>query len=209
MTEPLPESNSLAPIETESAELVRDSDAMKKGQGLKLLGIALAGCAVIALGVFALGNLEDRQAFVDAGTQVARMHDTQFERFWNCALVNMNQALIKSADDLAFQLDKRAEHFGKPYAATLEKCSESLSAMERDLTTLSTPDALRKSTQGMALATGDMRHALQALIGFLRTSGSPYDASAAKPYFDKLTQSWSKYGQAHTTFTDDLRGHLQ
>ena len=70
-------------------------------------------------------------AEVDAGTHVARLHDTQYERFWNCALVNMNQNQIKSADDLEFQLDKRAAHFGKPYAATLDKCGEDLAAMER------------------------------------------------------------------------------
>lgn len=203
------ESNSLVPVETTAAELDRDSAAMKKGQGLKLIGIAVGALAAIAVGVFALGNLEDRQAFIDAGTHVARLHDTQYERFWNCALVNMNQAQIKSADDLEFQLDKRAAHFGKPYATTLDKCGEDLAAMERELATLSEPDALHKTTEALEKATADERHALQGLTDYLRASGTPYDASATKPYLEKLVHSWSAYGQVHTAFTDELRGHLQ
>lgn len=203
------ESNSLVPVETAAAELDRDSTAMKKGQGLKLIGYAVGAVAAIAIGIFALGNLEDRQAFIDAGTHVARLHDTQYERFWNCALVNMNQAQIKSADDLEFQLDKRAAHFGKPYAATLDKCAGDLAAMERELATLSEPDALHKTTEALEKATADVRHALQGLTDYLRTSGASYDPTGAKPYLEKLAKSWSAYGQVHTAFTDELRGHLQ
>jgi hypothetical protein len=207
--DPDAESNSLIPVEAAAAEFDRDSDAMKKGQRLKLIGIAVAGVAVLAVGIFALGHLENRQAFVDAGTHVARLHDTQYERFWNCALVNMNQSQIKSADDLEFQLDKRAAHFGKPYATTLDKCAEDLASMERELATLSTPDALHEKSAALEKATADVRHALQGVTGYLRQSGTPYDASAAKPYLTKLAQSWSTYAQVHTAFTDELRDHLQ
>jgi hypothetical protein len=203
------ESNSLVPVETAAAELDRDSQAMKKGQGLKLIGIALGALAVLAVGIFALGNLEDRQAFIDAGTHVARLHDTQYERFWNCALVNMNQSQIKSADDLEFQLDKRAAHFGKAYATTLDKCADDLAAMERELATLSAPDAMHETTEALEKATADVRHSLQGLTGYLRASATPYDADAAKPYLEKLAHSWSAYGAVHSAFTDELRGHLQ
>lgn len=202
-----PNSNSLVPVETD-ASLNEAVDSMDKGSGLKLVGFAVGLAAVIAVAVAVLGNLDNRQAFVDAGARVAALKEDRFEAFLNCALVNMNQSQIKSADDLEFQLDKRAQHFGKPYAATLQKCAANLDTLERELATLAVPDPLKQQTKAMEKAAGEMRHALQNFVATSASGGPQYDAAASKPALSTLAKSWQRFAQSHTAFTDALRKHL-
>lgn len=200
--------NSLTPIETEGAALEGEAARMNKGNGLRLVGITAGAAALIAVVIGVLGNLDNRQAYIDAGSRVAGLHEGGFEGFWNCVLVNMNQAQLKSPDDLEFQLEKRAEHFGHAYAAQLKKCGASLDSLERDLATLSVPESLRTQTKGMEQAAGAMRHSMQDLIASLDEHPKQFDAAAARPAIARIAQTWQKYRQSHTAFTDALRGHL-
>src|SRR5262245_28482516 len=99
--------HSLSPIETESELREAETLNLNKGNGLRLAGFAAGAAALVAVVVAVLGNLDNRQSYVDAGARVAALHES-FENFWNCALVGMNQSQIKSVDDLQFQIDKRA-----------------------------------------------------------------------------------------------------
>jgi hypothetical protein len=202
-----PNSNSLQPQETDRV-LAGEVDALSKGSGLRLVWLGLGVAAVVAVAVAVLGNLDNRQAFVDAGAKVAALNEGHFEAFWNCALINMNQAQIKSADDLQFQLQRRAEHFGRPYAGTLQTCGASLDSLERELSTLSVPEPLRSATHAMEKATADQRHALQDFVATVSAGGPQYQPGAAKPALAKLAQGWQAFGKAHTAFTDALRERL-
>jgi hypothetical protein len=209
MTEPESSSSntSLRPVETD-ATLFQEADSMQKGSGLKLIGLAVGALAVIGVGVAVIGNLDNRQGFVDAGARVAALNETGFEAFWNCALVNMNQAQLKSSEDLEFQLEKRAEHFGHAYVGTLKKCGASLDTLERDLTTLNIPSPLRPQLQAMEKAAGDMRHALQDYAATASAPGAPYDPSASKPALGKLAQGWQAFKQSNSAFTEALHKHI-
>lgn len=200
--------HSLTPIETESATLFAEAERLNKGKGRVLVAVTVGAAAVIAVLIAVLGNLDNRQAYVDAGQHVATLHETGFEGFWNCVLVNMNQAQIKSADDLEFQLDKRAEHFGHAFAGQLRKCSPSLDSLERDYATLSVPEVLRAPLHELERSSGAMRHALQDLLATLDEHKEQYSSEVAKPLLMKLAESWQQYQRAHTTFTSALREHL-
>jgi hypothetical protein len=203
-----PRSSSLTPVETENAGVYTEAGAMNKGNGLKLAAVGAGAVALIAVGVAVLGNLDSRQAYVDAGSRVAALHESGFEGFWNCVLVNMNQAQIKSPDDLEFQIDKRAEHFGHAYAGQFQKCAKGLDSLERDLTTLSVPESLRASTHALEQSAGALRHAMQDFVAVLDEHPAQYSSEAAKPSIAKLASAWQQYKQSHTAFTDALRGHL-
>lgn len=203
-----PNKSSLAPIETQSTASDGDTVGMNKGNGLRLVAFAGGAAALIAVVVAVLGNLDNRQSYIDAGSRVAALHESGFEGFWNCALVNMNQSQIKSSEDLEFQLDKRAQHFGHAYAAQIKKCASSLDTLERDLATLSIPESLRPQTHAMEQAAGAMRHAMQDLVANLDEHKDQYSSDAARPWIAKLALSSQQYKQSHTTFTDALRGHL-
>jgi hypothetical protein len=181
---------------------------MNKGNGLRLVGFTAGAAALIAVVVGVLGNLDNRQSYIDAGSRVAALHEGGFEGFWNCALVNMNQAQIKSSEDLEFQLDKRAQHFGHAYAAQLKKCGANLDSLERDLGTVSVPESLRPQTHAMEQTAGALRHAMQDLVANLDEHKEQYSSDAARPWIAKLASSSQKYKQSHTVFTDALRGHL-
>ncbi|MFI5306857.1 MAG: hypothetical protein ACHQ53_05885 [Polyangiales bacterium] len=209
MTEPESSSSntSLRPVETD-ASLFKEADSLQKGSGLKLIGFVVGALAVIGLGIAVVGNLDSRQGFVDAGARVAALNETGFEAFWNCALVNMNQTQLKSSEDLEFQLEKRAQHFGHPYVATLTRCGASLDTLERDLTTLSVPAPLQPQLQALAKAAGDLRHALQDYAATASPAGAPYDPNAGKPALTKLSQTWQAFKQSNSAFTEALRKHI-
>jgi hypothetical protein len=200
--------SSLTPIEMEGSAFDAEAAVMNKGRGLKLVGFIAGAAALVAVGIAVLGNLDNRQSYVDAGGRVAALHENGFEGFWNCVLVNMNQSQLKSAEDLEFQIDKRASHFGHAYAAQLRKCGTSLDSLERDLGTLSVPESLRPQTQALEQAAGALRHAVQDLIAGLDEHRTEYSADAAKPSITKVAQGWQRYKQSHTAFTDALREHL-
>jgi hypothetical protein len=201
-----PEKNSLAP--TVRADDDGDAANMNKGNGLRLVGFTAGAAALVALLVAVLGNLDNRQAYVDAGSHIASLHEDGFEGFWNCALVNMNQAQLKSAEDLEFQLEKRAEHFGHAYIAQIKKCGTGLDTLERDLATVSVPSALRPQTQAMEHDAGALRHAMQDFTATLDEHKTQYDADATRPAIKRVAAAWDKYRNSHKVFTDSLRGHL-
>ena len=200
--------HSLSPIETEGD--LRDIEGLNlnKGNGLRLTGFAAGAAALIAVIVAVLGNLDNRQAYVDAGARVAALHESGFEGFWNCTLVGMNQAQLKSAEDLEFQIDKRASHFGHAYAAQITRCSPNLDELERDLSTVTVPESLRPKVAAMAKAAGAQRHALQDLVAlFEEHKQETYSSDTMRPAIAKLALAWQQYREGRDAFTEALRGH--
>jgi len=209
MTDPenLSSNSSLRPIETDAA-LFQEADALQKGSGLKLIGLAVGALMVIGAGVAIVANLDNRQSYVDAGAKVAALNENGFAAFWNCALVNMNQAQLKSADDVVSQLEKRATHFGHPYVAALTKCSVSLDTLERDLATLNVPAPIRPQLQALEKSAGELRHALQDYAAMVSPAGATFDASAGIPALEKLGQAWQAYKQNNAAFTEAVHKHM-
>jgi hypothetical protein len=201
--------SSLSPIEVEGVSFDLEAASLHKGNGKKLIGLTLGCAAIIAVSVLALGDLDNRHAFVEAGTRMNGMHEMGYERFWNCALIGMNQAQIQSADELESHLHKRAQHYGRGYATLIKKCGTSLDALERDLDIMDVPKQIDPQRQAMQAAVGTTRQGLKELVDYVQTHGSKYDAEAGERYTSKLALSWQQYRVSHENFRQTLREHLQ
>jgi len=202
-------SSSLSPIEIEGAAFDTEAAAMHKGNGKKLIALTLSCAAVIGVSVLALGDLDNRQAFLDAGTRMNALNEVGYERFWNCALIGMNQAQIKNADELEAQLHKRAQHYGMSYATLMKKCGSSLDSMERDLDVIKAPKPIQPQLRGMKEAVAATRHGLQGLIADMESHGATYDGTGGERYTAKLAVAWQQYHVSHQAFREALREHLQ
>jgi hypothetical protein len=200
---------SLSPIEVEGVSFDMEAAAMHKGNGKKLVALTLGCAAVIGVSVLALGDLDNRQAFLDTGTRMNTLNEVGYERFWNCALIGMNQAQVKNADELEAQLHKRAQHYGKSYATLMKKCGSSLDSLERDLDVMQPPKPIRSQVRGMKDAVAATRHGLQDLIGYVEANGANYDDAGGERYTGKLALAWQQYRVNHQAFRDALREHLQ
>jgi hypothetical protein len=202
-------SSSLSPIEVEGVSFDMEAAAMHKGNGKKLIALTLGCAAVIGVSVLALGDLDNRQAFLDAGTRMNSLNEVGYERFWNCALIGMNQAQIKDAGELESQLHKRAQHYGRSYATLMKKCGSSLDSLERDLDTMQAPKPIKPQLRAMKDAVTSTRHGLQDLIGHVESRGSKYEGEGGERYTGKLAIGWQQYRVNHQAFRDALREHLQ
>jgi hypothetical protein len=201
--------SSLSPIEIEGAAFDIEAAAMHKGNGKKLVALTLSCAAVIGVSVLALGDLDNRQAFLDAGTRMNSLHEVGYERFWNCALIGMNQSQIKSADELESQIHKRAEHYGMSYATLMKKCGSSLDSLERDLDVMQAPKPIQPQLRGMKEAVTTTRRGLHDLINHMERYGSKYDDDDGERYTGKLAIGWQQYRVSHQAFREALREHLQ
>ena len=201
-------STSLSPVEVEGAPFNLEAAAFHKGNGAKLVGLTVACAAVIGLSVLALGDLDSRHAFVAAGTHMNKLHKTGYERFWNCALIGMNQSQVETAEELETQIDKRAHHFGRSYATLVRKCQSSLDSLERDLDTMQVPKSLQPQVKAMRDAVAATRHATLGLIEYVDRSGDSYQTSEGEPHLIKLAQAWEKYRETHLLFRNAIREEL-
>jgi hypothetical protein len=201
--------SSLSPIEIEGASFDMEAAAMHKGNGKKLVALTLSCAAVIGVSVLALGDLDNRQGFLDAGTRMNSLNEVGYERFWNCALIGMNQAQIKNAEELESQLHKRAEHYGMSYATLMKKCGSSLDSLERDLDIMQAPKPIQAQVHGMKDAVTTTRRGLQDLINHVERYGSKYGDEGGERYTGKLAIGWQQYRVSHQAFREAIREHLQ
>lgn len=201
-------STSLSPVEVEGPTFDLEAAAFNKGNGAKLVGLTVACAALIGVSVLALGDLDSRHAFVEAGTVMNKLHKSGYERYWNCALIGMNQSLIESGEELEAQIDKRATHFGHSYGTLLRKCGSSLDSLERDLDTLPAPKSLREPIQEMRAAVSATRHASQDMIELVEREGANYRTENASPQLLKMARAWEKYRESHILFRNAIREQL-
>lgn len=199
---------SLSPVEVEPASFEFEAAGMRKGNGAKLVALTVACAAVIGVSVLALGDLDSREAFVEAGTRMNKLNKSGYERFWNCALIGMNQSQIESGEQVKVEIDKRARHFGRSYATLMRKCGTSLDALERDLDTMKTPKTLQQPVHAMRTAVEATRKATSGLIEHVESQGANYTTESGDPYVHKLAQAWEKYRESHLLFRNAIREEL-
>jgi hypothetical protein len=201
--------NSLMPIELQGTAFSDEAAAMNRGKGITLAGFVSAAVAGSALFLVALGNLDHRQAYLDAGSQLETVRADGFQKFWNCALIDTNQSLLRSADDVEAELNRRIEHFGAAYGAHLKRCASNLGALEHEVGTLAVPVALANQTRAIELALATTRATLNDVVSYLAHEGDDYDPAAAKLYVGKLALSWDELRRSHGAFRAALRKQLE
>jgi hypothetical protein len=199
---------SLSPVEVEAPSLALEAAALHKGNGMKLVGLTVGCALVIGVSVIALGDLDNRHTFVEAGTRMNALHEVGYERFWNCALIGMNQVQIQNADELETQLHRRAYHYGTNYAGLLRKCGQSLDSLERDLDLMRAPEPLKPQLAAMKEAVAATRHGLRELIDYVDVRGGHYDSELGQRYTSRLAIAWQQYRTNHAAFRETLREHL-
>jgi hypothetical protein len=201
--------NSLTPVELYSAAFSDEAAAMNRGKGVTLAGFVSAAVAGSALFLFALGNLDHRQAYLDAGSQLEAIRADGFQKFWNCALIDTNQSLLRSADDVETELNRRIEHFGAAYGTHLKRCGSNLGGLEHEVSALAMPVALAQQARAIELAIGSTRAALNDVVSYLAHEGDDYDPAAAKLGVGKLALSWDELRRSHGAFRAALRKQLE
>lgn len=200
--------SSLSPTEVEAPSFDLEAAALHKGNGMKLVGLTVGCAVVIGVSVIALGDLDNSHAFVDAGTRMNTLHEVGYERFWNCALIGMNQVQVANADELETQLHRRAYHYGTNYAGLMKKCGQSLDSLERDLDLMQVPEPLKPQVRAMKEAVAATRHSLKDLVDYVGLHGGRYDSESGERYTSKLALAWQQYRTNHATFRQTLREHL-
>jgi hypothetical protein len=199
--------HSLTPIELEVSSLDTEAAAMSRGKGITLAGFASGGVIVTALVLLALGHLDQRQVYLDAGMRVETLRREGIQRFWNCVLVGANPSMLRTADDVESQINQRAEHFGPIYGAHLKRCGTGLVSAERELDALVVPVPLAASVDAMQQGVLMARQALGELTSRL-ADDEQYDSPTTKLHVAKLALSWDELRRSHATFRAALRKQL-
>ena len=199
---------SLSPIEIQDVGFDLEAAALTKTQGRRLVGLSLACATLVGLSVLVLGGIDNRHAFVTAGTHMNRLHKTGYERFYNCMLIGMDQSQIESGEELEIQIGRRIQAFGQSYATLIRKCVPNLDTLERDLDTMAAPTSIKPQIHAMHESVSRTRHAVQGLLEYLDRDGDHYQPDDAAPYLLKLAKSYENYRETHLMFRNAIREAL-
>lgn len=202
------DTHSLAPIVVQRDGLEADAAALHRGGRRALSGFVLISLAALALFVFALGDLDRRQSYLDAGQRIESIRIEGFAKFWNCALIGTPLSRVRSADDAESEITRRAEHFGPAYGMHLKRCGVNLGAMEREVGSLTVPVTLAPQVRAIEQALANTRTALDEVVAGLARVDS-VDVAGAKLAVAQLALDFDELRRSHAAFRTALRKHVR
>jgi hypothetical protein len=192
--------------------LADEEAAMQSGKGRMLAGI-IAVCVAVAVGaVFLLMEGETHEEYRLLGKSVNGPDvKGNFDKFWGCALQNVNLRDLKKAEELIAQVDMRGSSamrldYGKHVR---DKCMEKLTTMQSKLDIVTAPAELQSDISGMKDASGQLRSAWSSYLGYITDKKVKYDEYAARPKIKEIARGWYEFKKAHAALNKKLKEKLQ
>ncbi len=191
--------------------LADEEAAMKSGKGRMLIAI-IGTCVVVVVGaVLLLVQGESHEEFREAGKLVNGAGiKGNFDKFWGCALRNVDLRDLKNAEDLISQINMRGADGRARYAKYVEaSCIEKLSDMQTKLDVLTVPQELQTNATGMKDAASQLRGAWSGYLVYLTDSKDSYDDGEARDKLKEVARGWYEFKKAHASLNNTLKEKLE
>ena len=165
-----------------SRSIADEEAAMKSGKGRMLIAM-IGTVAVVVIGaVLLLRQDKGQQEYSEAGKTVNGAGiKGNFDKFWGCALSNVDLRDLKTAEALISQIDMRGSNGKARYAKYVNAtCIRKLSEMQTKLDVLTVPSELQTDVTGMKDAASQLRGAWSSYLVFLTDSKDDYSEENAR-----------------------------
>jgi hypothetical protein len=196
--------HSLAPIQLEKQTLDADIARIRGGRGLRLTITLLCMCAAAIGGAQLLRNMDAREAYAQAASQLERADVDQSEAFLRCALPNLQRSQLSAPAALHNAIEIATERMDKGYGKLLAQCAPLLSSFEQAIDGIEAPPDMTRQLQSVTNAAGQLDQAWSNYRTYLTRPGQPYDYVQAAPMIEKITNAWEAYQTARTQAKDAL-----
>lgn len=182
-----------------SGRVQDEGAAMRKGRIGPLVALTVLAVAVLGGLLFLMGGDDDRRVHRELGRKINGVKLDGFDSFWSCAVIGTDYRLLKSNADLAFELTRRVEQVGAPYATHLEdECMPSLAKVAPTLESLIVHnDDLQGEVARMGEAARALEAAMDALIGAIADAEGPVDPTLLPGHMQTITRSWYDFRRAY------------
>jgi len=189
-----------------------DEEASIKSGKARMLTAIIATCVVVVVGaVLLLMQGGGQEEYREAGKEVngAKIKGN-FDRFWGCALRNVDLRDLKNAGDLISQINMRGADGRARYAKYIEaRCIQKLSDMQTKLDVLIVPQELQTDVTGMKKAASQLRGAWSSYLVYLTDSKKSYDDAVARDRLKEVARGWYEFKKAHASLNKKLKEKLQ
>jgi hypothetical protein len=189
--------DSIAPIELDRLTIEEEIASMNRGRGKSITGIVAAVAAAVVAVVLMLRTMDADRAYTETGAAVRGLAAEHFDSYWLCAVPAALRMPVDSGEKLATQLERVADHLGRSYGATLQRCEARLEPLPGKLGALAVPDALETDRARLVGASETLLSRVKALRERLGAVESYSFASVASE-IDGVAKAYDGFSTARS-----------
>jgi len=201
--------NTLTPVPLDNKDDDLDIAKLRGGNKRTLALVVVCVAAAAVGGARLLQSMDAHRAYMQAASELERIENEESGAFLRCALPNLQQSQLASANGLRSAIEIAAERLDKNYPKALGKCLPLLERIEHSVKQIQPPTDISSQLLGVSNSVSAFGKAWTEYRSFLQQPVQPgAEAPSAAPLIDKITASWLGYQNARNQAKEAISARL-